>query len=145
MPEPSDAPLTPDLAALEREHTAVRDVEQRHISFNLRPSAETADALVVAIERWKLAAVLAAEVASDDAEADFARRLRTTRESQGVTQAALAARAGARLSGSSIYKIEAGGRRATVGEARSLARALGVSLDVLAGGDGGLVEHREGE
>ena len=58
-------------------------------------------------------------------------RLRRTRERKGMTQAELSRRTG--IPPSLIANIEAGRRRMSLMHARAIARALGVSIDYLAG------------
>jgi transcriptional regulator with XRE-family HTH domain len=63
--------------------------------------------------------------------ADFAACLRRLREAQGLTQVQLALRA--QLSPSAVCQWEQGRRLPSWEAAVALARALGVSLDALAG------------
>jgi DNA-binding XRE family transcriptional regulator len=55
--------------------------------------------------------------------------IRVWREHRGLTQAALAQRAG--LPQPTIARLESGARKGTVGQMRALAEALGVDLDLL--------------
>jgi transcriptional regulator with XRE-family HTH domain len=64
-------------------------------------------------------------------------RLRLAREERKMTQAELArrvSRLGSPMHASTVYKIESGGRKATIGEASTIADALDADLRDLAGG-----------
>ncbi|MGV3733489.1 MAG: helix-turn-helix domain-containing protein [Microcella sp.] len=79
------------------------------------------------------------ETSSESTSADerFAEGLKLARESMGMTQEALALRMrerGFKFHQATIYKIESGFRRVTVGEAAALSRALSVSLPFLISG-----------
>jgi len=65
------------------------------------------------------------------AETTFAARLRSLREAAGVNQSELARRAG--LTRQALSMLEAGERQPTLATTQALARALGLTLDALAG------------
>ena len=68
---------------------------------------------------------------SEDNENIFAQRLRTARETRGLEQQQLAERAG--LPASSISRFEAGARKPSFDNLRSLAASLDVTTDFLLG------------
>lgn len=79
------------------------------------------------------------QAGSDPTSADerFAEGIKLARESSGLTQDALAQlmrQRGFKFHQATIYKIESGVRRVTVGEAAALSRALSVSLPFLISG-----------
>lgn len=77
----------------------------------------------------------------DASERAFAEKIRLHREQKTMTQEELAHEVSLRgfdFKQQTIYKIESGNRRVTVGEAAAIADALGYTLDGLFGGGGSL-------